>query len=73
MVADVLKCLKAYKVQKEIQGLDFDGDRKSHIRELRKEMAKLYDEEKIFGVVEITPSKVSMQEFSKEKKDLYLQ
>ena len=36
----------------DFQGLDFNGDRPSQIREVRKEMAKLYDEEKIFSVAE---------------------
>lgn len=36
-------------------------------------MAKLYDEEEMFGVVEITTAEVSLQELSKEEKDRYLQ
>ena len=54
----------------EFQGLDFDGDRLAQIRDVSKEMAKLYDE--IFGVVETTPSSAPLQELSEEEKDVYL-
>ena len=70
MVADIIKCLKAYKSKIQFEGLDFDGDRPC---EVRKEMAKLYDEEKVIGVVQITSSKMPLQELSNEEKDLYLQ
>ena len=70
MVADLLACLKTYKATMEFQGLDFDGDRPAQICDVRKGMAKLYDD--IFGVVETSPSSVPLQELSEEEKDVYL-
>ena len=68
MVADMLQCLKMYKVKMDFQGLDFNSDRSSQVREVRKAMAKLYDEERIFGVVEATACDFPLQELSEEEK-----
>ena len=72
MVADMLQCLKTYKVKMYFQGLDFDSDRPSQILEVRKAMAKLYAEERIFSVVEVTACDLPLQELSEDETNLYL-
>ena len=44
MVGNLIECLKDYKVRMEFKGLDFDGDRPVQYKEVRKEMAKMYEE-----------------------------
>ena len=42
MIGNLVTCLMAYKARMEYQALDFDGDRPAQYKELRKELAKLY-------------------------------
>eukprot|EP00795_Rhopilema_esculentum_P001417 gene1417-15836_t len=42
MVGNLIECLREYNVKMEFEGLDFDGDRPMQYKEVRKEMAKVY-------------------------------
>ena len=73
MVGDLIQCLKGYKAKMEFQGLDFDGDRPVQYKEVRKEMAKIYDEQQeFFGPLEILPSEKPLEELSKSEKDSFM-
>ena len=51
MVKDLICTLKSYKCRLDYKGIDFDADRPLQYRELRKEMAKLYEENTdVFGL-----------------------
>ena len=50
MVKDLICTLKSYKCRLDYRGIDFDADRPLQYRELRKEMAKLCEENRdVFG------------------------
>ena len=49
MVSQLIECLAAYKSRMEYQSKDFDADRPVKYTEIRREMAKLYDD--VFGPV----------------------
>ena len=53
MIQNLINCLTAYKSKMKYQIIDFDGDRAPQYKELRKEMAKLYEieHETLFGRV----------------------
>ena len=43
MVSELIECLAAYKSRMEYQNKDFDADRPAQYKEIRREMAKPYD------------------------------
>ena len=49
MVSQIIECLTAYKSRMEHQNKDFDAGRPVQYKEMRKEMAKVYDD--VFGPV----------------------
>ena len=71
MVHNLLTCLAAYKAKMEFEGLDFDGDRPSQYREVRKEMSKIYAEDGTFGPIEISISPTPLSELSTEDKEKF--
>ena len=47
MLGHLITSLRSYKAKMEYQALDFDGDRPAQYKELRKELAKLYEIEDV--------------------------
>ena len=56
MIGKLVTCLMAYKARREYQALDFDGDMPAQYKELRKELAKLYEikDVSLFGPVSLS-------------------
>ena len=73
MVRDLIKCLQNYQTMLSYKGCDFDADRPLQYREIRKSMAKLYEEVNIafFGPPEVSVSETPIQELSKEEFECY--
>ncbi len=70
MIQNLIKFLYSYKTRLSYNGVDFDADRPLQYREVRKSMAKLYeDDQAFFGPVEISISEVPLQELSKEEQE----
>jgi hypothetical protein len=56
MIQNLINCLAAYKSRMEYQAIAFDVDRAAQYKELRKEMAKLYEiEDETFQCQVILP------------------
>ena len=69
MIGNLVTCLMAYKARMEYQALHFDGDRPAQYKELRKELAKLYEIEDVslFGPVSLS-SPTSLQDISEDER-----
>ena len=74
MIQNLINCLTAYKSKMEYQAIDFDGDRAAQYKELRKEMAKLYEieDETLFGRVSLSAPTGPIEDMSKEDKKKFL-
>ena len=74
MIQNLINCLTAYKSKMEYQAIDFDGDRAAQHKELRKEMAKLYEieDETLFGRVSLSAPTGPIEDRSKEDKKKFL-
>ena len=74
MIQNLINCLTAYKSRMEYQAIDFDGDRATQYKELRKEMAKLYEieDETLFGRVSLSAPTGPIEDMSKEDKKKFL-
>ena len=59
MVSQLIECLAAYKFRMEYQSNDFDADRPVQYTEIRREMAKLYDD--VFGPVFLPYSHIEIK------------
>ena len=70
MIGNLVTCLMAYKARMEYQALHFDGDRPAQYKELRKELAKLYEIEDVslFGPVSLS-SPTSLEDISEDEKN----
>ena len=70
MIGNLVTCLMAYKARMEYQALDFDGDRPAQYKELRKELAKLYEIEDVslFGPVSLS-SPTLLEDISEDEKN----
>lgn len=73
MIHNLITCLTAYKSRMEYQAIDFDADRPAQYKELRKEMAKLYEVEDIslFGPVSLT-SPINPSEHNEKNRKEFL-
>ena len=74
MIQNLINCLTAYKAKMEYQAIDFDGDRAAQYKELRTEMAKLYEIEDVtlFGPASLSAPTCSLEDMSKEEKKNFL-
>ena len=70
MIQSLINCLTAYKSKMEYQAVDFDGDRAAQYKELRKDIAKLYEIEDItlFGSVSLSAPTCPLEDMSEEEK-----
>ena len=72
-VGNLLECLKSFKVKMEYQGLDFDGDRTTQYKKVRKEMAKMYEQDTfLFGPVFIHDAPLPSDNQNLEEKEEYI-
>ena len=65
MTASLVECLVSYKVDKEGEGIDFEGDLVQLYGDIRKHMAERYDEDN-FGPVEHVAAPTDVNKMSKE-------
>ena len=74
MIQNLINCLTAYKSKMEYQAVDFDGDRAAQYKELRKDMAKLYEIEDItlFGPVLLSTPTCPLEDMPEEEKKEFL-
>ena len=74
MIENLITCLTAYKARMEYQAVDFDGDRPAQYKELRKEMAKLYEIEDVslFGPLSLSAPITSIDDMTEEEKKEFL-
>ena len=74
MIQNLISFLAAYKSKMEYQAVDFDGDRAAQYKELRKDMAKLYEIEDItlFGPVSLSTPTCPLEDMPEEDKKEFL-
>ena len=65
MTTGLVQCLVSYKVDKEGEGIDFEGDLVKLYGDIRKLMAERFDEDN-FGPVEHIAATTDVNEMSKE-------
>ena len=74
MIENLITCLTTYKARLEYQAVDFDGDRPAQYKELKKEMAKLYEIEDVslFGPLSLSAPITSIDDMTEEEKKEFL-